>query len=184
MFQKRDMGHPAEVGAGRVVRNTIAHRALVSWGELMFICKRAFFLLAAMVFCIVAASAQQVSAKGVAVFRPVRIDVVVMMASGECVTDLQEQDFKVFDNVAQQPIVFFRAGPISPEGVEIPHLAYAGGARTSGCFFGRIGLFRYEITFNVPYNARIKEYRSVGIRVDRPNLVVVVRARQGYYVQP
>ena len=146
----------------------------------MSVDKRVFAVLAILV-CTATAFAQQRSARGGAVSRSVRFNVVVTTASGECVTDLQERDFKVFDNNLIQPIAFFRAGSTSPEGVEIPHLVYAAGARTHGCF-RESGLFRYEITFNVPSDARVSEYRSGGISVDRPNLVV--RARQGYYVQP
>ena len=147
----------------------------------MFNYKRVFAVLAILVVS-TTAFAQQRSARGGAVSRNVRFNVVIMTASGECVRDLQERDFKVFDNnVTQQPILSFRAGPISPEGVEIPHLVYAASARTSGCF-GATGLFRYEITFSVPGDARVNEYRSVGILVDRPNLIV--RTRQGYYVRP
>jgi hypothetical protein len=146
----------------------------------MLVYKRVFSVLAAMVLCITTASAQQTSARGAAASRNVRFNVVVTTASGQCVTDLQERDFKVFDNDVTQPIVFFRVGPISPEGVEIAHLVYAADARTDGCF-GQSGLFRYEITFNVPSDARRNEYRRVGILVDRPNLVV--RARQGYYAR-
>jgi hypothetical protein len=140
----------------------------------MSIYKRGFSVLAAMVFLITTAFAQQA-------FRDVRFNVVVTTASGECVRDLQERDFKVFDNNVTQPIVLFRAGAISPEGVEIPHFVYAALAPTNGCF-GPSGLFRYEIIFNVPGDARVNEYRSVAIRVDRPNLIV--RAPQGYYVRP
>jgi hypothetical protein len=148
----------------------------------MFVYRRVLAVVTAMVLCIATASAQQASAEGDAASRIVRFNVVVTTASGECVTDLQERDFKVFDNnVTQQPIVFFRAGPISPKGVWVPHLAYAGSARTNGCF-QESGIFRYEITFNVPGDARLNEYRSVGILVDRPNLIV--RAPQGYYVRP
>jgi hypothetical protein len=146
----------------------------------MSVDKRVFAVLA-ILLCTATAFAQQRSARGGAFSRSVRFNILVTTAAGECVTDLQERDFKVFDNnVTQQPITFFRAGSISPEGVEIPHLVYAAGARTHGCF-RESGLFRYEITFNVPSDARVSEYRSVGISVDRPNLVVLTR--QGYYVR-
>ncbi len=144
----------------------------------MFVDKRVFAVLAILVCT--TAFAQQRSARGGAASRSVRFNILVTTAAGECVTDLQELDFKVFDNNLSQPIAFFRAGPISPDGVEIPHLVYAAGAPTNGCFeHGEV--FRYEITFNVPNDARLNEYRQVGIKVDRPNLVV--RARQGYYVR-
>jgi hypothetical protein len=146
----------------------------------MFVDKRVFAVLAILV-CTATAFAQQRSARGGAFSRSVRFNILVTTAAGECVTDLQERDFKVFDNNLIQPIVFFRAGSISPEGVEVPHLVYATGAGTNGCF-GQNGLFRYEITFTIPDDARRNEYRKVCIKVDRPNLIV--RARQGYYVQP
>src|SRR5271170_423395 len=147
----------------------------------MFVYKRVFSGLAAMVLCITTGLTQEASARGGDASRSVRLNVVVTTASGGCVTDLQGRDFKVFDNnVTRQPIVTFRAGPISPEGVGIPHPVYAAGARTNGCF-GEAGLFRYEITFNVPGDARVGEYRSVGILVDRGNLIV--RAPEGYYVR-
>ena len=166
----------------RATRDTISHRARVNWGELMFIYKRGVGVLAAMVFFITAASAKQAPAKGGAVFRTARINVVVTTASGECVTDLEERDFKVFDNnVTQQPIVFFRAGTMSHEEVEIPQLVFAAATRINRYCFGETGLFRYEITFSVPGDARVNEYRRVCVRVDRPDLVVW--ARQGYYVQ-
>jgi hypothetical protein len=101
----------------------------------MFVYKRVFAVVAAMVLCVTTGSTRQASARGGGASQIVRFNVVVMTASGECVTDLQERDFKVFDNnVTQQPIVFFRAGPISPNGVWVPHLAYAASARTNGCF--------------------------------------------------
>ncbi len=78
----------------------------------MFVYKRVFSGLAAMVLCITTNSAQQASARGGDASRSVRLNVVVMTASGQCVADLQERDFKVFDNnVTLRPIVFFRAGP-------------------------------------------------------------------------
>jgi hypothetical protein len=147
----------------------------------MFVYKRVFSGVAAIVVCIAMNSTQQASARGDAASRGVRLNVVVTTASGQCVTDLKERDFKVFDrNVTQQPILFFRAGSISPEGTGIPRLIYAAGARTDGCF-GEDGLFRYEIVFDVPGDARMNEYRNIGILVDKPNLIV--RAPQGYYVR-
>jgi hypothetical protein len=146
----------------------------------MFVYKRGFSGLAAMVLCITT-STQQASAIDGAAPLGVRLNVVVTTASGQCVTDLKERDFKVFDrNVTQQLVVFFRAGLISPEGTGIPHSVYAARAPTNGCF-GEGGLFRYEIVFDVPSDARVNEYRGVGILVDRPNLIV--RAPQGYYVR-
>ena len=147
----------------------------------MFVYKRVFSVLAAMVLCSTTASIQQASADGGAASRNVRFNVVVTTASGACVTDLQEGDFKVFDDNSAQTITSFKAGTVSPKRAGVPDFAYAAGARTNGCY-GQGGLFRYEITFNVPGDARPNEYRSVGIRVDKPNLVV--RARQGYYAQP
>ncbi|WP_035349835.1 hypothetical protein [Edaphobacter aggregans] len=147
----------------------------------MFVRKLVIAVFAVVVLSITTASAQQtLIEKEVRLFGIVRFDVVVMTASGECVTNLQLWDFKVFDNNSVQAITSFKAGRVGPKMAEAPQLTYAAGARTNGCYDER-GLFRYEIAFKVPRDARLNEYRDVGISVKRPNLVV--RARQGYYVR-
>jgi hypothetical protein len=62
----------------------------------MFVVRRVFAVLVILV-CSATAFAQQRSAEGGAASRDVRFNVVVTTATGECVTDLQERDFKVFD---------------------------------------------------------------------------------------
>ena len=136
-------------------------------------------LVLAMIFWIAAASAQQAPARGGAVTRSVRFNVVVTNASGVCVTDLQQRDFTVFDDNSVDPITSFRAGVVSPAGQKSPHFVYAR-AQTYGCF-EQGGLFRYEIIYNLPRNARRDEYRRVGIKVDRPNLAI--ETSQGYFAR-
>lgn len=144
-------------------------------------CKRVFGVLAVIVLCITTASSQQRSGEGVAASRIVHVNVVVTTASGQCVTDLQRQDFKIFDNNLPQPIMSFRTVTISPKQIEVPdHRAYSYGAN-NGCY-EQGELFQYEITFNVPSDARPNEYHGVAVKVYKPNLTV--RARQGYFTQP
>jgi hypothetical protein len=148
----------------------------------MFVYKRVFGVLVVMVLCITTATAQQGSSEGGAASRNVRLNVVVTTASGECVTDLQQKDFKVFDNNLPQTITSFRAVTISPKQVEVPDRAHAAdnGANT-GCY-EQGELFQYEITFNVPSDARPNEYHGVEVKVYKPNLTV--RTRRGYFTQP
>ena len=124
---------------------------------------------------------QRSSAGGGPASRDVRFHVVVTTSSGQCVTDLHERDFRVFDNNSVQAITFFRAVLIRPPRAhETPHMIDASVDREANGCYDRGALFQYEIGFNVPDHAVVNEYRSVGIRVDRPNLLV--RTRQGYYV--
>ena len=148
----------------------------------MFVCKRVFSGLAAIVLCITTSFAQQAPARGGDASRSVRLNVVVTTASGQCVTDLQQKDFKIFDNNLPQTITSFRAVTISPKQVEVPDRAYSyGNGVNNGCY-EQGELFQYEITFNVPSDARPNEYHGVEVKVYKPNLIV--RARKGYYVQP
>jgi hypothetical protein len=127
------------------------------------------------------AFAQRSSAGGGTASRDVRFHVVVTTSSGQCVTDLHERDFRVFDNNSEQAITFFRAVLIRPpRAQETPHRIDAGADQEANGCYARGALFQYEIGFNVPDHAAVNEYRSVGIRVDRPKLRV--RTRQGYYV--
>jgi len=141
-------------------------------------CKRVFGVLAVMVLCITTASTQQGSSEGGAASRNVRLNVVVTTASGQCVTDLQQKDFKVFDDNLPQTITSFRAVTISPKEVGVPDRAYEPNV---GCY-ERGELFQYEITFNVSSDARPNEYHGVEVKVYRPNLTV--RTRRGYFTQP
>jgi hypothetical protein len=166
----------------------------------MFICKRVFSILAVMVLCLATVSAQQGSSEGGPATRNVHVNVVVTTASGQCVTDLQQKDFKIFDNALPQPITSFRTVTISPKQIEVPDRAYSpsfravtspkqvevpdrayGNGANNGCY-EQGELFQYEITFNVPNDARPNEYHGVEVKVYKPNLIV--RARKGYYVQP
>jgi hypothetical protein len=70
----------------------------------------------------------------------------------------------------------------SPKQVEVPdHVYSAGNGANTGCY-EQGELFQYEITFNVPSDARPNEYHGVEVKVYKPNLTV--RTRQGYFTQP
>lgn len=145
-------------------------------------CKRVFSVLAVIVLCMTTASAQQTSSKGGAASRAVRLNVVVTTASGQCVTDLQQNDFKVFDDNLPQPITSFKTVTISPKQIEVPDRAYSyGNGAKNGCY-EQGELFQYEITFNVPKDAPPNEYHGVEVKVYKPNLTV--RTRRGYFTQP
>jgi hypothetical protein len=110
------------------------------------------------------------------------LNVVITTASGQCVTDLQQHDFKIFDNNLPQTIRSFRAVTISPKQVEVPDRAYAAGNEANTGCYEQGELFQYEITFDVPSDARPNEYHGVEVKVYKPNLTV--RTRRGYFTQP
>jgi hypothetical protein len=144
----------------------------------MLVCKRVFGVVAVMALWIAAASAQQGSNEGAAT-RYVRLKVVVTTASGQCVTDLQQRDFKVYDNSLSQAITSFRAVTVSPKQGEVPDPASAdGNGGDTGCY-QQGELFQYEVTFNVPRDARPNQYHVVEVKVLKPNLHV--RTRRGYF---
>ena len=168
----------------------------------MFVDRRGSVVLAATVLCIATAFAQQAASEGNANARRVRLNVVITTASGQCVTDLQQKDFKIFDNNLPQTIRSFRAVTISPKQVEVPDRAYShsftavtspkqvevpdraypyGSGAYNRCY-EQGELFQYEITFNVPSDARPNEYHRVEVKVYKPNLTV--RTRRGYFTQP
>ncbi|NYF52475.1 hypothetical protein [Tunturiibacter gelidoferens] len=110
----------------------------------------------------------------------VRFVVVVADGSGRPVTDLQQQDFTVFDDNLIRPIrafVMVTGRKRTNEGYGVIREA----ALRSGGRDELLKLFpRYEITFDEPIDLRAKEYREVGIKVDRPGLKIITG--QGYYV--
>jgi hypothetical protein len=147
----------------------------------MFVYKRGSVVLAATVLCIATAFAQQAPSEGGPIARSVRLNVVITTASGQCVNDLQQHDFKIFDNNLPQTITSFRAVIISPKQVEVPDRAYAvGNGASTGCY-EQGELFQYEITFNVPRDARPNQYHGVEVKVYKPNLTV--RTRRGHFTQ-
>ena len=113
---------------------------------------------------------------------PVTFIVVVMTNSGTPITDLQQQDFTIFDNGSICPIQFFRAigGTKKPAGISrfipVGNTLSPSGGEASGLFP------RYEITFNAASAAKANEYHRVEVKVDRSSLRVVL-TRQGYYAQ-
>jgi hypothetical protein len=66
--------------------------------------------------------------------------------------------------------------------VKLPRLVYVAGSGADRRCYEQGELFQYELTFNVPENARPNEYHRVQVKVDKPNLLI--RARDGYYAQP
>ena len=70
--------------------------------------KRLFAVLGAMVVCSTTTFARQAS-EGSSASRSIRINVIVATADGQCVMDLQQQDFKIYDNNSIQPITSFEA---------------------------------------------------------------------------
>jgi hypothetical protein len=115
--------------------------------------------------------------------RSVRFDVVVTNFAGDCVRDLQEKDFTILDDDRVQAITSFRVGLSGPGVMKDPRVVYASFASAEpflGCVVDG-GIFRYEITFDVPNDARRNEYRRVEVKVDRPKLRI--GTRQGYYVR-
>jgi hypothetical protein len=112
---------------------------------------------------------------------PVTFIVIVTTKSGRPVTDLQQQDFTVFDNGSIRPIQYFHAigGTRKPAGTN--PLITVGSTLSASSSGGSWSFPRYEITFNGASAAKANEYHEVGIKVDRPALRVL--ARQGYYAQ-
>lgn len=119
----------------------------------------------------------------------VRFVVVVLTESGRPVTNLERQDFTVWDGTVKRPITGFR---VIPEGVGAVEISLPGGNASAG---GRRGdgerpdgsggrpgrLPRYEITFEGAIAAGPEEFHTVGIGVDRPYLRVMTRS--GYYAK-
>lgn len=143
--------------------------------------KRLFGVLAAMVVCSTTAFARQASEGGSA-SRSIRMNVIVATADGQCVMDLQQQDFTIYDNNSIQPITSFKAVIIGTQQVKLPRLVYVAGDGAYRRCYEQGELFQYELTFNVPENALPNGYHRVEVKVDKPKLII--RTRHGYYTQP
>jgi hypothetical protein len=141
----------------------------------------AWFSLFAILLLNIGPDAQQCSAAQVQTNRSERFVVIVTTKSGMPVSDLLEQDFTVFDNNSVSAIKSFRVVKGSSTHVEIHPLTKISSTRTDANAENLGDFPRYEITINAATAVRSKEYRQVGIKVDRPNLKVL--ARQGYYAQ-
>lgn len=146
----------------------------------MFGCKHVV-VLAAILFFTTTVSAQQFPPPGGATSRIIYMNVVVTTESGQCVTDLQQQNFTIFDNDSMQAVTSFKAVRIGPR-VAIPRLIDVADTRSiAGCFADG-ELFLYELSFHALNDDEPNRYHTIGVRVDRPNLIV--QARQGYYTRP
>jgi hypothetical protein len=144
--------------------------------------RRAWLSLAAIPLLHIVSYAQPCSEVEVQATRSERFVVIVTTKSGSPVSDLQEQDFKVFDNNSLRPIKFLKVVNGSQKNVQTYPVTGVSRTRQDSNTRDRLGSFpRYEITFSAAPALRPKEYHEVGIWVGRPDLEVWTR--QGYYAQ-
>ena len=138
--------------------------------------QRRAFLWVALTLCSGLAVAQQ-PARG-AMRRTVRVDVLVTTQSGQPATDLDERDFSLWDNnILPTRITSFKV--IRVDASRLPQMMNVSTAPQSGRH-GEVVV--YELTFDAAVAKEANEYHSLGVRVDRPKLMVL--ARQGYYAKP
>lgn len=138
-------------------------------------------VLAAILFFTKILPARQIPPEASGTTRAIHLNVVVTTAAGRCVTDLQEQNLTIFDNDSAQRITSFKAVKIGSR-VSTPRLIDVADSRsTTGCY-EEGELFLYELSFQALTDEKPSRYHSIGVRVDRQNLIV--QARQGYYNQP
>ena len=144
--------------------------------------RRAWLSLAAIPLLNIVSYAQRCSVVEVQATRSERFVVIVTTKSGSPVSDLREQDFKVFDNNSLRPINVFKVVNGSQKNVQTYSLTGVSSMRQDSNARDRLGSFpRYEITFISAPALRSNEYHEVGIWVGRPD--VEVWARQGYYAK-
>ena len=144
--------------------------------------RRAWLSLAAIPLLNIVPYAQRCSVVEVQATRSERFVVIVTTKSGSPVSDLQEHDFKVFDNNSFRPIKSFQVVDGSQKNVQTYALTGVSSTRQDSNAKDRLGSFpRYEITFIAASALRSNEYHEVGVWVGRPD--VEVWARQGYYAQ-
>jgi hypothetical protein len=143
--------------------------------------KRFCLFLLTSLLCSLPGQAQQKSVAEPQI-NPVTFIVIVTAKSGTPVTDLQQQDFKVFDNGSIRAIQSFRAIGGTKKPARTNPLITVGSTLSASNSDGSGSFPRYEITLNAASAAKANEYHQVEIRVDRPALRVVLE-RQGYYAQ-
>lgn len=144
--------------------------------------RRAWLSLAAIPLLNIVSYAQRCSVVEVQATRSEHFVVVVTTKSGSPVFDLQERDFKIFDNNSLRPIRFFKVVDGPEKSVQTYSLRGVSRTRPDSNARDRLDSFpRYEITFIATPVLRSNEYHEVGIWVGRPD--VEVWARQGYYAQ-
>jgi hypothetical protein len=154
-----------------------SHANKYNWGGDRYMDKRICLVLAATLLCSLKGYSQQASFTDDPIVRSISFVVVVTTKSGHPVTDLQQQDFKVFDNNSVRPIRGFRVITES----KAPINASAASIRSIAANDNLHLFLRYEITFDRAKGRRPNDYHQVGILVDRPDLTV--RTRDGYYAR-
>jgi len=129
----------------------------------MIDCKRALALLASVSLFVPLAFAQPggiqkaTEAQEDPATHTVRLTVIVSRNSGEAVTDLRADEFRVFDERLERKITYLHGVAVGDRG------------------------FQYEIGFGVPSAKTANEYHHVEVQITRPNLTV--RAQKGYVAQ-
>jgi hypothetical protein len=110
--------------------------------------RRAWLSLAAIPLLYLGAYAQRCSVVEVQATRSEHFLVIVTAKSGSPLSDLQEQDFKVFDNNSLRPIRLFKVVDGPQKSAQTYSLAGVSRTRRDSNAKDRLGRFpRYEITF-------------------------------------
>jgi hypothetical protein len=108
--------------------------------------------------------------------------VIVTTNAGVPVSDLQQQDFTVYDNDKAIPITSFRYVTEAEDRLPKASLTRVSGVQPTATVEKPGGFPRYEITFVAAKSRKVNAYHEVGIKVNRPDLVL--KARQGYFAHP
>jgi hypothetical protein len=126
-------------------------------------CKRALALLASISLLVPLALAQSGSIPQATEAREdpathnVRLTVVVTRNSGEAVSDLRADEFRLLDEKQERQITYLHGVAVGDRG------------------------FRYELDFGVPSAKIAGEYHHVEVQIARPNLTVTTQ--KGYAAQ-
>lgn len=129
----------------------------------------------------VAAGSGEQTPAGISTPRSVHLSVIVTTKSGRPVTDLQQRDFKIFDNNSTRSITSFAPVIIKPQSPQTSSPFKFAGEPSEAGTNDPLEIFQYEITFDAPCAERADEYHQVEVKVDKPNLIV--RAPKGYFSQ-
>jgi hypothetical protein len=106
----------------------------------------------------------------------VRLLISVTTKSGEPVTDLQEQDFTVYEGFVTHPIRYFQSYS-APKSQHGRHSLTNVTLRTSDGTHSPLGSSPlYELTFVGAKPTGQREFHEVGVQVDRSNLEITTSA--------